>query len=88
MPKEPTIMNFKEWRDRNPEIVDQEEEKEEDCEECDGSGIIECPHCGVASDCEDCNGTGKHTVVKNSAFLVYENERNKNMQAWKAWTCA
>ena len=29
-----------------------------DCEECDGSGCVNCPDCS-GSPCQDCNGTGE-----------------------------
>lgn len=30
----------------------------EDCKACDGTGTIECKHCGNDSECEDCDGEG------------------------------
>lgn len=32
--------------------------KTKDCEECGGTGVVECGECGNDKDCEDCNGTG------------------------------
>lgn len=29
------------------------------CDECDGTGTAECPHCEQDMDCEQCDGTGK-----------------------------
>lgn len=30
----------------------------EQCTECDGTGIVECPHCHAETDCEACEGRG------------------------------
>lgn len=35
-------------------IVDQQ-----DCEECDGKGVVECESCGNEEDCYPCHGSGK-----------------------------
>lgn len=54
------------------------------CEECDGSGYYECPHCGTDDViCEDCNGStanvsrgctclvGYTTLVVDEAIRLY-----------------
>lgn len=28
------------------------------CDECDGDGVAECPHCGQEEECHQCDGTG------------------------------
>lgn len=30
-----------------------------DCEDCSGTGSVDCPHCCQEMDCEECDGTGK-----------------------------
>ncbi len=55
------FLTFDEWVKANPEVVD---ELTHDCDECDGSGQIECPECGHIAACDDCGGSGKISEVR------------------------
>lgn len=41
--------------------------KEKKCDECNGTGQIECYHCGQDMDCEDCDGEG---VIDSDEYKI------------------
>jgi hypothetical protein len=46
-----------------------------DCEQCDGSGLIECYCCGVESDCEECDGSGEISLGEHeTGYFKYPND--------------
>lgn len=65
-----TQLSYENWLIENPDVKAQEE----DCEECDGSGITHCFHCGNETDCEECDGTGK----VNSTKRAYEEQKERD----------
>jgi len=43
------------------------------CMDCDGSGTVECEHCGSDYDCKECNGKGtKNVRIRDFSLLVCE----------------
>jgi len=48
-------ISFDDWILANPDIRD----AEEPCKKCNGTGYIDCPHCGQDMDCDECDGHGK-----------------------------
>jgi len=44
---------------------------EAECNDCDGEGRCECPHCMVVSDCTSCDGSGKRIESKPFSFHQY-----------------
>lgn len=66
---------------RYEEWVVQAEIPDEPCEDCNGTGEVDCPRCGQSMDCETCGGTGKTVNAK----LLYEQQKeqdNKKLQKW------
>jgi hypothetical protein len=43
-------------------------EKFEDCDQCNGDGVVECQCCGHDSDCIECNGSGESRVSLGFRF--------------------
>lgn len=65
-------ISYDEWIKLNPDA----EEQEEDCEECDGDGIIVCFNCGNDMGCTECGGTGK----KRSSRKIYQSQKLRDLE--------
>ena len=63
---EARVLDYEDWIKLNPDVALQEEE----CDECEGTGYVECFHCGNEAECEECSGTG----VMNSAREQYDRQ--------------
>lgn len=54
-----------------PEMIDETVA----CEECNGTGIVECSRCSQDTDCDECNGKGKvETPTKPTGKLILNDE--------------
>ena len=72
------FLNFPDWLKRNPDA----EELEMECDECDGTGEIECFHCGQETECETCGGSG----LMNSAKAAYEQQVEHDKRIVRKYT--
>jgi hypothetical protein len=46
------------------------EECEDECEECDGKGVIKCEHCESEYDCKKCDGKGYENIYIKEFSLI------------------
>lgn len=58
------FLNFEEWLTLNPDIKDVEEE----CPDCFGDGIEDCPYCSQPIECDTCDGSGKKKTTDAKAM--------------------
>jgi RecJ-like exonuclease len=68
-------LTYEEWVALYPEAA----KEEEDCEECDGQGEVECFECGHIRECQECGGTGKSKSARN--FYEEQVERDEKAMA-------
>ena len=73
---------------KNPKLLTKEEyqrahgeEYFETCEECDGSGIIDCIECGHESECDTCEMDG--VVFTGVPYHVQVNQDLKDLKEWE-----
>lgn len=70
-------IDYEEWLRRNPDVALQEET----CDDCDGTGVSECFHCGSEIECETCGGDG----VINSAKEQYDQQVKHDKQVLRKY---
>lgn len=54
-----------------------------DCENCGGSGEIECPHCGHEDECEECDGTGENKNKVIGTEKAFKRVVLRHSTSWK-----
>jgi hypothetical protein len=70
------FLTFEEWLREHPELADAP------CEECEGNGEVECPHCGNLTTCHQCGGSGK------DPRRLYREQRERDERNLKTWPSA
>jgi RecJ-like exonuclease len=71
-------MSFKDWLKAYPALVEEYEDVETLCEDCDGTGKITCDECDTEKDCETCEGTGKLSSEDNKNLRPLYDEIVRN----------
>lgn len=59
------------------------EERYEQCENCNGTGECQCA-CGNSHDCNECNSTGKIDTEIEEYYRKKEEQRKK-YEEWQNW---
>lgn len=67
-------MSFEKWLKTYPELIEEYEDVETACEDCDGTGTITCDECDSEKDCETCDGTGNLSSEGNNNLRPLYNE--------------
>jgi len=72
-----TLLPYRKWLVHHPEV----KEAQVRCPECNGTGWIDCPHCGTPTTCDLCEGKGYIIDMRS----YYKQQLQRDLTALERW---